>query len=219
MTSNRSSGIPPQSFRQVCAEPPGRGTLVMLEGADGCGKTTILRRLASIFKGAVVTARVPGEDVPEELERIWRRMLHNGDALTFPYVWQGYAFCNNMESQARVHRQALEQGQLVIADRGWPSSICYGLAAGCSWEWLRGMVRPLYYPETTLVFLHKHVDGSDAVERDDAFQTKVRLNYRALLEQEAPRWWEVPSLSVDQTVSWAQARIRKAFRAKERAQR
>lgn len=216
MTSTRPCGTVRTSFKGVCASPPGSGLLVMLEGADGCGKTTIMRRLSNVFKDAATTARIPGQDVPEELEIIWRRMLDGGDALTFPYLWQGYAFCNNMEGQARVHREALEAGRLVIADRGWPSSICYGLAAGCSWEWLRDMVRPLYYPDVVFVFLRPHVKGSDAVERSDTFQWKVRLNYRAMQHMER-EWWEVPRLTVDETVSWVATRIRRALRAKERA--
>lgn len=180
----------------------------MLEGTDGCGKTVTMRRLAEVFPGSVMTGRFPGEDVPEELDSIWQRMLSCGDAQALPYLWQGYSFCNNMESQERVQRAALWQNRIVLADRGWPSSICYGAAVGCSLEWLRGVVQPLFYPDLTFVFLHRHMQGPDAVERDDELQDQVLRNYRELIERE--QWWEVPLLPFEETVEWIEARIQAA---------
>jgi len=203
-----------ESFRQLCTPNPGPGLLVLLEGGDGTGKSTIKERLRNHFPDAAHTGRIGGEDIPEELDVIWRRMLMNGDAQKYPYLWQGYSFCNNMESQVQVQEQALRSGRLVIADRGWPSQICYGEAVGCDKKWLRSMVRPLYYPDLTFVFLRRHMQGPDAVEQDRRLQNRVRSNYRGLIASE--RWWEAPDLTENEMVLWAATRIRRALRLRAR---
>ena len=106
----------------------GRGKLIVLEGAEGVGKTTQLRRL-----GETLTARgIPFLDVREpggtEIGNTIRRLLlepgpgfsARTEALLF--------MASRAELVAADVKPALERGEIVLADRFFLSTYAYQIA-------------------------------------------------------------------------------------------
>ena len=105
-----------------------RGVLVVFEGAEGVGKSTQLRHLASALEAAKIAhlvVREPGgTPAGEEIRRILLDHPHDlgsaAEALLF--------MASRAELAARVIRPALEAGSIVLADRFFLSTYAYQIA-------------------------------------------------------------------------------------------
>ncbi len=106
-----------------------RGLLLVLEGAEGVGKSTQVAALATHFrwKGIpVVVVREPGgTPLGEEIRTILldpeREMTARAEALLF--------MASRAELVARVIEPALERGDVVLLDRFFLSTYAYQIAA------------------------------------------------------------------------------------------
>jgi dTMP kinase len=102
-----------------------RGFFLVVEGADGSGKTTLARHLARLYRRRgrrVCTVREPGGT--RVSERVRRLLLHPGNAMSaraelFLYLAARAQVVDD------VIRPALARGELVIADRFSLSTLAY----------------------------------------------------------------------------------------------
>jgi dTMP kinase len=105
---------------------PARGKFITLEGLDGTGKSTQLRKLAEALRAAghkVVETREPGGTATGE--RIRRVLLDSGTAGLAPLAEMALMFASRAQHIAEVIEPALERGQIVLCDRFTDSTEAY----------------------------------------------------------------------------------------------
>jgi len=106
-----------------------RGTLIVFEGLDGCGKSTQLRRAASrlIERGHdIVVTREP-TDGP--WGRRIREMARSGKPVA-PEIELEWFFEDRREHMREVVEPALVAGRMVLSDRSYISTVAYQGARG-----------------------------------------------------------------------------------------
>ena len=97
-----------------------RGLLITLEGLDGSGKTTQMRRLAAWLK-----TRLPSDDLvltrqpggTETGDRIRALVLDSRSTGLAPMTEMALMFADRAQTIAEVIQPALEQGKIVVCDR------------------------------------------------------------------------------------------------------
>lgn len=106
----------------------GRGMFVVLEGAEGVGKTTQLRRLAARMQLAGIphcTVREPGgTPVGDEI----RRLLLDPDMHIAPRAEALLFMASRAQLVEGVIRPALARGECVLLDRFFLSTYAYQIA-------------------------------------------------------------------------------------------
>jgi dTMP kinase len=104
-----------------------RGLLITLEGLDGSGKTTQMRRLAAWLKKRFpdepVVTRQPGGT--ETGDRIRALVLDSRQAGLAPMTEMALMFADRAQAIAEVIQPALDQGRIVICDRFTDSTEAY----------------------------------------------------------------------------------------------
>ncbi|MGO9338745.1 MAG: dTMP kinase [Terracidiphilus sp.] len=104
-----------------------RGLLITLEGLDGSGKTTQMRRLAAWLKKRFpdepVVTRQPGGT--ETGDRIRSLVLDSRQAGLAPMTEMALMFADRAQAIAEVIQPALDQGRIVICDRFTDSTEAY----------------------------------------------------------------------------------------------
>jgi dTMP kinase len=115
-----------------------RGRFITLEGGEGAGKSTHVRRLADWLRGRgvpVVTTREPGGSPRAE---VLRELLLDGRVAPFGPEAEALVFAiARAEHLAETIRPALEAGNWVISDRFVDSTWAYQGSAGVAEEVLR----------------------------------------------------------------------------------
>jgi dTMP kinase len=110
---------------------PARGRFISLEGGEGVGKSTQLRRLAEALRARghdVVETREPGGSPGAEAIRA---LLLQGEADRWTAETEALLFAAaRADHVARLIRPALERGAWVLSDRFLDSSLAYQGGAG-----------------------------------------------------------------------------------------
>ncbi len=105
-----------------------RGLFITLEGLDGSGKTTQIRRLAAWLK-----KRFPSEDAvltrqpggTETGDRIRALVLDSRQSGLAPMTEMALMFADRAQAIAEVIQPALDEGKIVICDRFTDSTEAY----------------------------------------------------------------------------------------------
>jgi len=105
-----------------------RGLFITLEGLDGSGKTTQIRRLAAWLKRRFpceepVLTRQPGGT--ETGDRIRSLVLDSLSSRLAPLTEMALMFADRAQAIAEVIQPALDQGRIVICDRFTDSTEAY----------------------------------------------------------------------------------------------
>lgn len=170
------------------------GAFCVLEGADGTGKTTQVRRLADRLSAAgleAVTTREPGGT---PIGTRLRDLLLAGDGPLDPRTEALLLAADRAAHVTGVLRPALAAGRWVVSDRYVPSSlvyqgVCRGLGVGEIDRlnaWATGGLVPdcvvvLDPDDDLLTRLPARRNGTDRMEREpDGFHRRVRDAYRHL---------------------------------------
>lgn len=106
-----------------------RGTLIVFEGLDGCGKSTQLRHAADALRTRGIECVVTREPTTGPWGRKIRAMARSGEAVA-PETELEWFFEDRREHMREVVRPALEQGRVVLSDRSYISTIAYQGARG-----------------------------------------------------------------------------------------
>lgn len=130
--------------------PSRRGLFISVEGADGSGKSTQLRRLAEYLRGRghdVIETREPGGG-GAGAEAIRALLLTGATDRWSPIAEALMMYAARAEHLAKLIRPALAAGKTVLTDRFADSTMAYqGLAGGVG--------------ATNVAALHDLVVGSD----------------------------------------------------------
>ncbi|MGO9087944.1 MAG: dTMP kinase [Candidatus Sulfotelmatobacter sp.] len=103
-----------------------RGKFITLEGLDGTGKSTQMRRLAAALRAGghkVVETREPGGTAMGE--RIRKVLLDSGTAGLSPLAEMALMFASRAQHIAEVIEPALAAGSIVLCDRFTDSTEAY----------------------------------------------------------------------------------------------
>jgi dTMP kinase len=172
--------------------PPRRGVLITLEGIDGAGKTTQVRRLEATLAARgyrIVVTREPGGT---PLGRELRRLLLERDLALTPDAELLLFLADRAEHVARVIKPALAAGAVVLCDRFSDSTLAYqGYGRRADVARLRELdaaSRDGVAPDLTLLLDCPVAEGARrrrrALDRyqalDAAFQERVRDGFLAL---------------------------------------
>lgn len=168
-----------------------RPAFVVLEGGDGCGKSTQARILVARLEAQgreVVATREPGATaVGAEIRAL---VLGGGDV--DPRAEALLIAADRAEHVAEVIRPALDRGAVVVSDRYVPSSLAYqGVARGLGVEevarlseWATGGLEPdvvVVLDVDPVAAAGRRAGPQDRMEREpDSFRAAVNEAYRAL---------------------------------------
>lgn len=179
---------------------------ITLEGGEGVGKSTQLRRLAEALRGRgfeVVETREPGGSPGAEAIR---KLLLEGEAERWTPEAEALLFAAaRADHVARTIRPAIERGAWVLCDRFLDSSIAYQGAAGSVGEEAIRTLHTIgshgFLPDRTLLLelpegqaaerlgLRGGADRMDA--KGDAYHGHVVAAFAALAEAEPDRYRRV----------------------------
>ncbi len=183
------------------------GSFIVLDGPDGCGKTTVQRQVAAHLEAAglaVTLCKDPGGTVAGD--RI-RSVLLDHDLTDMSVQCETLLFMASRAQLVReVVRPALHEGRVVLCDRFVSSTCAYQVAAGDDLADILALARYAVgttWPAMTFVLdvpveigfgrigqrmtgrresqLAEEGEGLDAMERRPAsFHAAVRANFLAL---------------------------------------
>lgn len=194
------------------------GRFITLEGGEGAGKSTQLRRLAAALRARgleIVETREPGGSPGAEAIR---RQLLEGEAERWTMEAEALLFAAARADHIdRTIRPALERGAWVLCDRFHDSSIAYqGAAGGLGVERVRAIHAAGnrgFLPDRTLLLdlpaetvaqrlAARDAGGSDRIGgRDAAFHRKVAAAFAAFAEEEPGRFRRVDASGTAEEVT------------------
>jgi len=106
-----------------------RGTLIVFEGIDGCGKSTQLRRAAETLRERGLDPVVTREPTDGPWGRKIRAMAQSGDAVSLETELEWF-FEDRREHMREVVTPALDAGRVVLSARAYLSTVAYQGARG-----------------------------------------------------------------------------------------
>lgn len=194
------------------------GRFITLEGGEGAGKSTQLKRVAAALRERghdVLETREPGGSPGAEavrallLEGGEERWTVESEALLFAAA--------RADHVARTIRPALAAGRWVLCDRFLDSSIAYqGIAGGLGEEWVRrlhAIGSGGLMPDRTLIFTLPALEAAErAGARDDGeadriggrdcdYHGRVAAAFRELAAREPARFRTVDASGPIETVT------------------
>ena len=177
------------------------GRFIVLDGPEGCGKTTQVQRLVARLReqGRQATAvRDPGSTPVSERIRevLLDRRLPDMDARTELFLYMA----SRSEMVARIVRPLLEGGLVVVSERFVSSSVAYqGFAGGIEpaliWEMGRVATGGIE-PDLTILLdvdvetgFSRIARARDRMEsKDRAYHEKVRQGFLAMARERPDRF-------------------------------
>jgi dTMP kinase len=175
---------------------------ITVEGPDGGGKTTQIRRLAERLADAGQPVLVTREPGGTSIGRELRRILLDADDALMPATEAFLMSADRTEHVHQVIRPALESGSIVLSDRFLDSTLAYqGGGRGLDMKLLRDMQSLAtggLVPDLTIL-LDLPVDEGIARKRADAdmnrldheslvFHERVASTFRDLARENPSRW-------------------------------
>ncbi len=176
------------------------GLFLTFEGCDGCGKTTVLKRVSALLeeKGIpfLLTREPGGSHIAEEIRNV---ILDRNNTEMDPRCEALLYAASRRQHLVEIVLPALKKGELVLSDRYLDSSLAYqGYARGIGMEEVysinlfatSGRLPDLTFfldlsPEEALERIHKN--ASREVNRLDLekenFHKKVYEGYKILLKK------------------------------------
>jgi dTMP kinase len=194
------------------------GRFISLEGGEGVGKSTQVRRLAEALRARgidVIETREPGGSAGAEAIR--RLLLEGaGDRWTAPTEALLFAAAR-ADHVARTIGPAVAAGKWVLSDRYLDSSIAYqGGADGLGEEAIRtlhGIGSGGYLPDRTLLLAlpagdavaraaARDRDGADRIGgREDAYHARVADSFDRLAAAEPDRFRRIDAVGAPEAVT------------------
>jgi len=173
-----------------------RGSLIIFEGVDRCGKTTQVKKLSEklVENGhSIYTTRFP--ERTSEIGQMINAYLKNTSNLSDQAVH--LLFSANRWEYDQLLREKLKGGTTVIIDRYAFSGVAFSAAKGLDLEWCKtpdkGLPKPDMVIQLTVDQSCAQGRGGFGEERYETtdFQSQVRKMYSTLEEENNDIWRRV----------------------------
>lgn len=173
-----------------------RGRLIVFEGPDGVGKTTLIEGFAQFRRDQgdrVIVTEFPGR-TPGTLGHHVYQLHHQPERFSIdrlePASLQIMHVAAHIDAINRVIRPGVESGALVLLDRYWWSTWVYGMDSGADPELLSAMIRceEFYWGDVApslLILVTRH-DSLRAQDRGEGWHRRAAL-YADLARRESKR--------------------------------
>lgn len=119
------------------------GGFVAIEGLDGVGKSTVVKRLAEIYSGHAMST--PGPALRGSRPAVLEAFAHDELAKALFYA-------ASVSSEGRQAISLAESGKWVFMDRYWASTLAYAKARGVIAD-LDALSKSLIPPDITILLL------------------------------------------------------------------
>ena len=177
--------------------PPNRkGFFLVLDGIDGCGKSTQSRLLFNQFAKSAIQVHLTAEPSSGDIGKILRKVLKDPtthaslDALLFA--------ADRIDHCTREILPQLKKGKIVISDRYLDSSLIYqsiqGKQQGVTLDWIATLNQFAIEPDLTIIFdmdpriSLKRREIQNAIDAEDlekfeklAFQQQIRSKFQEIV--------------------------------------
>ena len=174
---------------------PNNGKLLVLEGVDASGKTTLCGELQKILKKKnikYISLHFPGQDVGTLGELIYR--IHHDHEKSFqvadidPCSLQVLHVAAHIDTIKKKIIPALKMGMWVVLDRFWWSTYVYGLNSGVDKQELISLInleKQVWRELVPDIIFHVETEAPlRKDEQDNNTWHKKRLDYQYLAEKE-----------------------------------
>jgi dTMP kinase len=157
---------------------------IVLEGIDGCGKTTQAKLLADWLQSQGKKVLLTAEPTKGRIGLFLREIL-SGKTIVDPMTLALLFTADRYEHLISEIEPALKENAIVVSERYYHSTICYQAAQGVQWSWLVELNRFARRPDFTFLL---DVPPKDSIRRktaseifeEEKFLEKVRDNYLKL---------------------------------------
>ncbi|MEM1688967.1 MAG: dTMP kinase [Candidatus Hadarchaeales archaeon] len=163
-----------------------RGLFIVLEGIDGCGKSTQARMLAEWLRSEGYEVILTDEPTDGPIGRFIRKIL-NGEIRTSISAEVNLFAADRMWHLGNVILPALGDGKIVISERYVCSSIVYQTTRGASLKEILAANKFAPEPDLSIlidtppeVSMRRMNKKLDEFEKDLKLQKSVRLRYLQL---------------------------------------
>jgi dTMP kinase len=129
------------------------GRLIVIEGLDGAGTTTQVKRLVEYLSAKGVRAHATREPSDGPVGRLIREMLTGGHAITGQALSQGtfglLFAADRLDHLQREVEPQIAAGAIVVSDRWYHSSLAYQ-GTGAERDWIATLNSRARRPELTI---------------------------------------------------------------------
>jgi thymidylate kinase len=127
----------------------------LVEGADGCGKTTVAKAIANYLSCRLLhfpdDEAVTGPMIREYLKNEWSIACEKRNRLRSALAFQALQVANRMEHMTDLERCADHPTRHIVLARYWQSGWVYGQLDGLDGEWLRRMHKTMAEPDLSIL--------------------------------------------------------------------
>lgn len=158
------------------------GTFIVIEGADGAGTTTISKKLAEELD-AHYTFEQTDNPIGSKVDEMISGEEHSAAAIALAFA------ADRMVHLEEEIIPRLENGETVVCDRYYHSSLVYQSTMGLEHDWIKELNKEALRPDLTIVI---DISAEIGMERVDSrgpdgnifeqldFQQEVVVKYRQL---------------------------------------
>ena len=216
-----------QRRTKTSADTTHTGKLIVFEGPDGVGKTTLANAATQMMRDSGQRCRLmsfPGRE-DGTLGQLVYRLHHDSKAVGVDAISetarQALHVAAHIDALERSILPALASGEHVILDRFWWSTLVYGRVGGIAEQTLKALIAPelrLWSDQPITLFL---VDRETPINReeDPAVWKKLRKQYAALADQYPDVHRVSNATTLQDAILQVQKRLPKTIRSGLRSRR
>ena len=118
-----------------------KGKYIVIEGIDTCGKSTLIRELKKIYPNFLYVSE-PDKLTHTMNQKISHLLLHENENLN--RLSEVYLYAANRAQLLVVIKEALMNGQTVVSDRNFISSLCYQISEITPFKLIYEINKPVF---------------------------------------------------------------------------
>jgi len=156
--------------------------LIVLEGLDGCGKTSVGEAVAKVLDGTLLhfpnDDGVTGPMIRSYLRGGWKTTGEEEVPENGPLAFQCLQLVNRMEAFYRLKDAGQSTREHLVLSRYWQSGLVYGELDGLDREWLKKIHEPLPHVDLNILLETSPVTAAKRREERDGGKDPERYEKR-----------------------------------------